>query len=79
MITKNQLVDSIARKLDLEKINVQERVTIFCFPKKNDENFRKKFLEVEQEVKKISKEIDLKIIEEGEIDHVKSITFSTES
>lgn len=42
MITKNQLVDSIARKLDLEKINVQERVTIFCFPKKNDENFRKK-------------------------------------
>lgn len=76
---RHQLLDSIIKKLDLEKISVLERVTIFCFPKKNDENFRKKFLEVEQEIKKISKEIDLKIIEEGEIDHVKGITFSAES
>ena len=75
----NKLINNISKKLDLEKITVLERVTIFCFPKKNDENFREKFLEVEKEVKKISKVIDLKIIEEGEIDHVKGIDFSTES
>jgi len=39
----NKLINNISKKLDLEKITVLERVTIFCFPKKNDENFREKF------------------------------------
>lgn len=79
MLNIDQLLNNISTKLDLEKINMIQRITIYCCPKKLDDKFRKKFSEVEKEVKKISKEIDLKIIEEGEIDYVKGITFSAES
>ena len=78
MIDNNQL-NQIAKKLNLEKISVIQKVEILCFPKKNDKEFKEKFKKVEKDVKKISKQIDLKIVEEGEIDNVKAIEFSAES
>ena len=77
IITKQQL-DKIGTILDLEKIQVIPRENIVCFPKKIDEEFKNKFKEVEAEVKKISRLIDITIIEEGEIDNVKNIKFSGE-
>ena len=75
----NDKVNKLLKKLDLEKITVLEKITILCYPKKNDKNFKEKFENVEKEMKKISKNIELKVIEEGEIDYVKTIDFSGES
>ena len=56
----------IIKTLDLEKISVLETVTLVCFPKKVDEEFKKKFEEIEN---KLPKNVILKYVSEGEIEN----------
>jgi hypothetical protein len=65
MIDQNYL-KQIIKILDLEKISVLETVTLLCFPKKVDDDFKKKFEEIE---KKIPKKVMLKYVSEGEIEN----------
>lgn len=66
MIDNNKL-KLILNSLNLEKVAVVESLTVYCFPKKNDEKFQEKFKKASDDLKKMSNTINLKIVEEGEI------------
>lgn len=70
MIQQHHL-DQIKQFLDLEKISVTQKIIVNILPKKQDSDFSDKLISVKKELKK--KNIELRIIEEGEIDDVKSI------
>jgi len=76
MIDQNQ-INQIAQFLNLEKINVIQKIELLCFPKVNNDEFKIKVENVKKELKKIPN-VDLHIVEEGDID-VKLIEFSSES
>jgi hypothetical protein len=65
MIDQNYL-KQVIKTLDLEKISILKTVTLLCFPKKIDEEFKKKFKEIE---KKLPKQVMLKYVSEGEIEN----------
>jgi len=67
MINQEKL-NYIAKFLDIEKIQVIQKQSIVCFPKKIDEEFLNKFKQVEEEIKKIPF-VEIQIIEEGEADN----------
>jgi hypothetical protein len=77
-------LDQIKNFLDLEKISVSEKIIIYCFLKEAkqimDLSFVEKVASVEKQLKQqISPNIELKIIEEGEIENVEQLEFSAES
>lgn len=78
-MNSNEEIKQILKKLNLEKLAIVETTTIYCFPKENNKEFQQKFKKAEDDLKKITKSVTLKLVEEGEIEHVKRIEFSTES
>jgi hypothetical protein len=82
MIDQRNL-DRIVNFLGLEKIIVLQKIEIICFPNMNLEtpDFNEKIEKVKKELKKLGSDIELKIVEEGEIDNndVKYIEFSPQS
>lgn len=68
MSLTNDNLNKIKEFLDLEKIIVIEKVDILCFSKSNihTPEFNEKFNKIEKEIKSISKNIDIKIIQEGD-------------
>lgn len=69
----------IVKNLDLERIVINETITLICIPKKVNKEFIEKFYEEERELNKISHNVILKYVEEGEIDNVKRIEFPPKS
>lgn len=69
MEIEKQYLEQIHNFLDLEKIIVQEKTILYLTPKKINKDFNEKLVEVEKYVKQISSKIEIKIIEEGEIDN----------
>lgn len=72
MLTDRQIKDIIT-VLNLEKIKFIQNLNIVVFPKKQDDNFKKNFIEVEKKLKRISPFIDLTIGERAEIEKIKAI------
>lgn len=72
MLTDRQIKDIIT-VLNLEKIKFIQNLNIVVFPKKQDDNFKKNFIEVEKKLKRISPFIDLTIGERAEIEKIKVI------
>jgi hypothetical protein len=62
--------------LDLEKLIVRQKVELLCFLKNNSDEIKKKIDIIKTE---LGPSIDLKIVEEGEIDSVKRIEFCEQS
>jgi len=79
----HQNLDQIKNFLNLERISVTQKITINCFLKDpkltKDLTFTEKVLNVENQLKKLSPNIELKIIEEGEILNVEQLEFFPES
>ncbi len=63
MIDQNQL-NQIVQFLNLEKIVVRQKIELYGFPKERTEEFEKK-LEIVK--KQLGNNVDLKIVNEGEI------------
>lgn len=72
MLTDRQIKDIIT-VLNLEKIKFIQNINIVVFPKKQDDSFKKNFIEVEKKLKRISPFIDLTIGEIAEIEKIKVI------
>jgi hypothetical protein len=72
VLTDRQIKDIIT-VLNLEKIKFIQNLNIVVFPKKQDDNFKKNFIEVEKKLKRISPFIDLTIGERAEIEKIKAI------
>lgn len=72
MLTDKQVKDIITI-LNLEKIKVIQNLNIVIFPKKQDDDFKKNFIEVEKKLKRISPFIDVTIGERAEVEKIKAI------
>jgi|LSQX01.2.fsa_nt_gb hypothetical protein len=75
MIDQNKL-NQIIQFLNLEKINVVQKIELYCFPREYSKEFEQKVKTIQKD---IGNNITLKIIYEGEIENNANLEFSTES
>lgn len=63
----DQRIVDILGCLNLDNVTTVQELIIYCCPKINDNEFKEKFELAKNQVKKISKNVKLRMVEEGEI------------
>jgi hypothetical protein len=70
MIDQN-ILSQIVTFLELEKITINQKTSLYFFPTKRDDDFLKKFEYVKKDLKKLDPHIDIQLVEEGELEYVR--------
>ena len=76
-LSEKQL-NQIKNILNLESISQIEKLTIVCFPKKEDDEFKKRFIDIKKQLKNISPVINIVIGSDGVLDGIKLIEYKGE-